>query len=269
MDYSQSDILDIESCIETCEAMDVIVHAAAVHEAGAVAKNPRAAVRINVEGTLNLLRAAVMSGARRFVYMSSAKIFGNPEALPSAEKDTLIPRETYALSKFVAEQYCREFHEQYGVEIVIVRPFSVYGPGQSLGTGYIGMIIDSILKGTQVRLPGRKYFVRDFVHIDDVTELCVQAIDADLPGITVLNAGSGAATTLGQLLKLASSVTEIELGGTFREPGAGTIERMLANMNHARRLLNFVPERDLHGGLEETIRWFSQNESFQKLAARQ
>lgn len=264
--YEQASVLDPEACRRVCDGMDVVVHSAAIHDAKAVAQNPLGAVEINVKGTLNLIQAAIDAGASKFVYMSSAKVYGSPDKLPSFESAIPVPNETYALSKCMSEHYCWLMHEKHGIDMVIIRPYSVYGPDQVLGSGYIGMIIDGIQTGQQPVLPGRPDFVRDFVHIDDVATLSAKAVTADLSGVTVLNSGSGRPISLGELLLLATEVTGIELGSNFRDPGPGTLERMLASLDEAQHLLDIDPPRALRDGLHDTIGWFMQKESREEFA---
>ena len=267
--YRCASVMSTDECRATCAGRDVIVHTVAMHDAKQVENDPLLAVEVNVQGTLNLLRAAVEAGVSRFVYLSSAKVFGDPEQLPSRESDLPVPRETYALSKYICEEYCRKFHEQYGLEVVILRPYSVYGPGQALGIGYIGMIIHSLLHNTELTLPGRADFLRDFVHIDDVTRLSVRLVTDDLPGVTLLNAGTGVTTSLQALVALASEVTGVSMGENYREPGRGTLVNMQASMVEAERLLGYRPDIQLRDGINQTIDWFMSRHAGKNKAAEQ
>ncbi len=260
MAYAQADVLNAEDCKQVCAGQDIVFHSAAMHDAKEVAKKPLYAVELNVTGTLNLLRAAIDAGVKRFICISSAKVYGSPEKLPSVETDLPVPRETYALSKVMSEYYCQQMHEQSDLEITIIRPFSVYGPGQILSSGYIGMIISAILNQTEPCLPGRPEFVRDFVHIDDVTQLCARAAMANQSGVTVLNAGSGQPTSLHDLLALATEIYGKDLGGQYLTPGPGTLIRMQACMKKAEAALGFRPAYDLRTGLAETFDWFIENQ---------
>jgi len=139
MDCIQGSILNPEICRLTCENTDIVIHCAAIHQASMVAKNPPGSIQVNVAGTLNLLRAAIASGVKRFICLSSAKIFGEPERLPSVEADLPRPLDTYALSKAMSEYHCHLLQAQSKMNVVIIRPYSVYGPKQDLNTGYVGM----------------------------------------------------------------------------------------------------------------------------------
>ncbi|MGI9341384.1 MAG: NAD-dependent epimerase/dehydratase family protein [Gammaproteobacteria bacterium] len=257
-DFLRGSVLAPADCARACAGADTIVHSAAMHSAAAVAANPLAAIELNVKGTINLLAAGVAAGARRFIFLSSAKVYGDATRLPSAEDDALEPVETYALSKAAAEYHLHLQHETAGIEIVIVRPFSVYGPGQDLGSGYVGMLLSSLLGQRDVTMPGRAEFRRDFVHIDDVTWLLGAAISSrSLPSMTILNAGSGEAHSLGALLETASSITGKETAIGFRVPSADTLTRSHACLQRCESLLGYRPRYSLRDGLTDTIDWFT------------
>ncbi len=258
VNYLHGSLLNAEDCRATCEGMDAVVHGAAIHQVNEVAKNPLSSIELNVTGTLNLLRAAITAGIRRFIFLSSAKVIGESDGLPSAETELPQPLETYALSKLAGEHFCHILQPQSAMDIVIVRPYSVYGPKQEIDTGYIGMILSSLTTGEELHLPGQPEFVRDFVHIDDVTSLCLAALTATLPGVTTLNAGSGQSTSLRELVTVASEVSGVELEGRYFPPGPGTVERMLACTKYAESVLGYRPMYSLREGLTQTIEWFLQ-----------
>ncbi len=122
------------------------------------AKNPQAVIDVNVGGTGNLLDAAAASGVRRFVYLSTAKIYGEPARMPSRESDPLCPLDPYATSKLAAEERCRELHLSHGLEVAMVRPFSVYGAGQDLDTGYVGCCLRPFVMAWTQSFPGNLTF---------------------------------------------------------------------------------------------------------------
>ncbi|MDH3510621.1 MAG: NAD-dependent epimerase/dehydratase family protein [Gammaproteobacteria bacterium] len=250
------DITRREDCVAACEGADVIVHSVAIHQAGRVAENPMQMVDVNVQGTLNILQAAANAGTRRIVYLSSAKVYGEPERLPSVETDLPRPREPYALAKLVAEQYCQRFHDTGGMEVVVIRPFSVYGPGQDLNCGYVGMALEALKTDGVVSFPGQADYLRDFVHIRDVARLCSMSVTADLPGYTVLNAGAGRAHTLEELVVMTANAADVDLSSHFRRASVETINRTWGDMGRAQALLGYRPEIDLAQGIVDTVAWF-------------
>jgi len=255
-DYLQGSVLNTSDCAAACAGVDVVVHCAAVHQANEIVHNPLNSIEVNVTGTLNLLHAAIAAGVKRFVFLSSAKIIGEPSHIPSVESDLPRPCETYALTKLTGEHYCHSLQPGSGMDIVILRPFSVYGPAQELDTGYVGMILSSLITGTKLRLPGQPEFVRDFVHIDDFTRLCSAAVSTDLPGVTTLNVGSGQPTSLCELVALAAEISGVALEADYFSPGRGTLTRMLACVKQAESVLGYQPMVDLRQGLAQTIEWF-------------
>jgi nucleoside-diphosphate-sugar epimerase len=250
------DVTCPQDCVAACDGAEVIVHSVGIHLATQVAENPMQMVNVNVKGTLNILQAAELVGARRIVYLSSAKVYGEPERLPSLESDLPRPREPYALAKIVAEQYCQTFYETSGIEAVVIRPFSVYGPGQDHNSGYVGMALEALKTDGIVTFPGRADYLRDFVHIRDVARLCALAATADLPGYTVINSGAGLAHTLDELVAMIAAEAGVDLRSQFRQPSVETIKRTLGNMDRAQQLLGYRPEIGLQQGIAETVAWF-------------
>lgn len=269
-DYFQGSVLSSADCVAACEGVDVVVHGAAIHQAQQVYRDPLAAIAINVKGTINLFNGALKAGARRFVFMSSAKVYGDPNELPSAEYAALEPKETYALSKLAGEHHLRMNQAAADIEVVIIRPFSVYGPGQNLGSGYVGMVLESLLGERRVDLPGERDYIRDFVHIDDVTRLSVAAITgASRSPVTIMNAGSGEAISLAQLAEYGSDIVGYDLPISFRTPGPETLTRSHACLELTADQFGYRPRYQVREGLADTIEWFmSTNARARKLGTR-
>jgi len=263
----RGDVSDPETCRSACAGVDAVVHGAAIHHIDKVSKRPERTLGVNVSGALNMLRGAAAEGVGRFVYLSTAKVYGNPESMPSRESDYPEPIEIYALSKLAGEHYCRLFQEAGTLDVAVIRPFSVYGPGQSLDTGYVGMLINALMTGEPLTIPGRPDYLRDFVHVDDVMRLCVQVITQPITGgLQVLNAGSGTACTLAQLVELAGHASDRPVLAEYIEPGAATITRSLACMDVAADILGFEPRISLAEGLQQTLDWFRQVDASGRLA---
>ena len=234
--------------------VDVVVHSAAVHRSDQIADGPIRSIEVNLRGTRLMLETAAESGVRCFVNLSSAKAYGEPLAFPSSETDLLNPVEPYGLAKTLGEEYCRYFTDRSAMRCVSVRPFSVYGPGQDLSTGYIGQLIDGWLTERPVTLSGHPRFLRDFVHIDDVVDLCLAAAEPRCSH-DIVNAGSGQATALSSLVAEFASLCGDSMQVDYAPAGAGTIERTLADVTRTVELLGRRPV-PLTTGLRETLSWF-------------
>jgi nucleoside-diphosphate-sugar epimerase len=251
-DLIEADILDVAEWGDVLDDVDVVVHTAGIHQVDEVARDAVRHIDVNVTGTHKLLVAAEAHGVDRFVYLSSAKVYGHAEGRASAEHDLVAPVESYALGKVVAEHYCAHFARERDLQTTSIRPFSVYGPGQDTHTGYIGALLESLRRGHRVVLPGDPDFVRDFVHIDTVVDLCVRATLSEQAPPLVLNAGSGEATTLAQLVKAFETVTDRRLAVTYRDPRPGTLRFTLADTALMREFSS-LQMPDLEEGILETV----------------
>ena len=234
--------------------VDAVVHSAAVHRSDQIADGPIRSIEVNLLGTRLMLETAAASGVRCFVNLSSAKAYGEPLGFPSSEDDLLNPVEPYGLAKTLGEEYCRYFAARGPLTCVSVRPFSVYGPDQDLSTGYIGQLIDGWLTHRPVTLSGQPRYLRDFVHIDDVVDLCLAAA---VPGCrySVVNAGSGQATALSTLVADFASLCGESIQVDYAPASPGTIERTLADVTRTVELLGRRP-LPLTAGLRDTLAWF-------------
>lgn len=251
-DLIEADILDVADWGAVLGDVDVVVHTAGIHQVDEVARDPVRHIDVNVTGTHKLLTAAHQHGVRRFVYLSSAKVYGHAYGRASREDDLVAPVESYALGKVVAEHYCAHFAEQLDMATCSIRPFSVYGPGQDTHTGYIGALLESLRRGHRVVLAGAPDFVRDFVHLDTVVDLCVDAVCSEHPPPLVLNAGSGRATTLAELVTAFETVTERPLRVSYRDPRPGTLRFTLADTTRMNEFTRpTLPE--LEAGILETV----------------
>lgn len=254
LEFVQGDITRPAAWRSAFRGVDAVLHCAAVHRADEIQDGPIRSIEVNLHGTRLMLDTAAESGVRSFVNLSSAKAYGEPLSFPSAEDDLLNPVEPYGLAKTLGEEYCRYYTARSPMTCVSVRPFSVYGPDQDLHTGYVGQLIEAWLSNGSATLSGQPRFLRDFVHVDDVVDLCLAA--AHDPGrYDVVNAGSGQATSLQTLVAVFASLCGDSLQVDYAEPGAGTIERTLADLTRARDLLDRRPV-PLQPGLRDTLTWF-------------
>ena len=256
IEATHGDITDETVCEEACRDVDVVVHCAAVHLASSVSRQPLLAIRTNVEGTLNMLRGAVKGSVSRFVFLSSAKVYGEPERLPSEEGDVLRPLEPYALSKAVCESYCERFTKEAGLQTVVLRPFSVYGPAQDLETGYVGMIIRALLDQQDPTLPGRPDYLRDFVFVDDVVGVCARSATEPRAMPPVLNVGEGRGVSLARIVDIFSDLTARRILPRYVEPSPGTIMRTEAGMAKTMETFGIRRMTRLEEGLRATLESF-------------
>jgi len=248
----RGDVTSADDCHAFCRDIDVVIHGAAVHHAVQVRSRPDEVVRVNVGGTDKLLSAAEAARVRRFVYLSTAKVYGEPACLPSRETDPLAPIDPYATAKLAAESRCLAASRATGMELAILRPFSVYGVGQDLDTGYIGMLLAALSHGLDPVLPD---FMRDFVYIDDLVEIACACMLQPLAEPTILNVASGRSHRLDALVNDFRTLTVHPINARFKQPSADTIMRSCGDITLANRLFGYTPQVGLRDGLARCRDW--------------
>ena len=187
--WVKGDITDPASVKGVCQDVDVVFHLAAISNVDASVRDPLQTIKTNTMGTANLLEEARVGKAKKFVYISSAHVYGVPQYLPVDEAHPTVPREPYAASKIASEQLVQAFGNAYGLDFAVLRPFNVFGAGQDNSFLIPGVISQALMNGV-IRV-GNMEPRRDFLYVEDCVDgfMCV----AD-QGTGVYNIGSGLKT---------------------------------------------------------------------------
>ncbi|MDP1853787.1 MAG: SDR family NAD(P)-dependent oxidoreductase [Candidatus Omnitrophota bacterium] len=256
LEIINGDILDTDICAQACQDIDVIFHNAAIASIRSSVENPVKTIQINANGTLNMLQAAVTNSVRRFIFSSSAKIYGSSKIFPQSETHSPNLLTPYALSKFVAENYCKFFSDRYGIETISLRHFSVYGPRQSLKDGFIGMAIESIANNKEPLLYTQPHFLRDFTYIDDAVEANILATQLKKVKFDVFNTGTGTNCTIYNMVSYVNKICGKNQAPKFLPLFEDTISKTLCDTSKAYNILNYKSEVNLYDGLAKTIDWY-------------
>jgi nucleoside-diphosphate-sugar epimerase len=258
----RGDIRDIALVKKVVKDVDMVFHEAALVDVALSVKNPLLFNDVNVVGTLNLLKASVDSGVKRFVFPSSAAIYGDSE--PTKKKENMLPApiSPYGASKVAAENYVHVFSNLYGLQTVSLRCFNVYGPRQSFASSYAGVIaafISRLLKGKPPIIHGDGKQSRDFVHVDDVVSANLLALKSKNAVGGVFNIASGTAFSVCELAKILQRITNTErLKPVFTEQREGDIRNCLGDISKAGEVLGFCPKIGLEDGLSRLVGWHQQ-----------
>ena len=254
-EVTNGDILDAALLAELVVDMDTVVHLAGPPSVSESFQAPVAFARVHVDGTVMLLEACRATQVRRFVYVSSAEIYGRWARQPVHEEAPTDPASPYAAAKLGAEAFVRSFAHHAPVEVAIVRPFLVYGPGQS-PRSLVAELVRQISTGEPVRLRDPRP-VRDLVHARDVAAALEAASFARLvePART-FNVASGAGiSTLAlarMLLELAGGEPTVD-ARTADRPAAAQVLELVGDVRRARKELGYRPEVRLEDGLIELL----------------
>jgi nucleoside-diphosphate-sugar epimerase len=244
-------ITDTGSLKNVMKDVDIVFHLAAVSNVNYAIAHPRETFETNATGTLNLLEEARKNDVGKFVYISSSHVYGVPQYLPMDEKHPVNPHEPYAASKASAEMLVKIYALNYGLKTTIIRPFNMYGPGQSRDF-LIPSIIGQALEKDIIEL-GNLSPTRDLLYITDAIEGMLTIAQH---GDGIYNIGSGRETSIKEVVETIINIIDpakkyisIE---SRRRSNAIDIPRMCADISRLNKL-GWSPVVDLKEGLMKTI----------------
>ncbi len=252
-------------CSDTVEqaatGCDAIVHLAAVASVQASVEHPCGTHQVNLVGTLNLLEAAKKQGIRRFVYASSAAVYGDTEELPVSETTQLKPLTPYAADKLAGEYYIDFYRRQYDLQPVIFRFFNIFGPRQDPTSPYSGVIsifLQRALANQPITVFGDGEQTRDFVYVADLVRLLEQAVTTTEPAAMPMNVGNCKQTSLNQLLAAIQGFASHPLHISYSKPRPGDIRHSCADNKRVKEQMGFQNEYAIPEGLKRTWEWMSE-----------
>lgn len=243
---------------------DCVFHLAALPRVQFSIDYPIESHNVNIDGTLNLLQSCRNFGVNRFVFSSSSSIYGNQTKLPlveTMEPNVLVP---YALQKLTGEYYCQIFYKLYGVETVILRYFSVYGPRQNPSGGYAQLIpkfIKLVSAGKQPLINGNGQHTRDFTFVSDVVEANVLAATTKNKKCfgEVFNIGAGQNLSINEVTNEIIKVCGKKIKPIYG-PALMESKDTLANSSKAKEFFGWEPKTDFKKGLAMTYKFFADPE---------
>lgn len=261
----KGDVLDADAVGKACHEIDLVVHAAAVAGINTTVENPVETMRVNMLGSANVLAAAHAAGSvERFVEFSTSEIFGS-QAFNVAESDQAVTgavgeaRWTYAVSKLASEHLAHAYYKKYGLPAVIVRPFNVYGPGQT-GEGAITIFIRKALAGEDLFIFGDGSQIRAWCYVEDMVEGVLSALThPDAVGESFNIGNARAVTTIHGLAEAVIRVLGSPSRIIFKPPLSADIQLRIPSVDKARQMMGFEARVDLDEGLRRTAHWVREN----------
>ncbi|MCM8763118.1 MAG: SDR family oxidoreductase [Candidatus Omnitrophica bacterium] len=253
------DIRSEEACLKAAKGVDFILHQAALRSVPKSFLNPEEYNRVNIDGTLNLLKAAVKNKVKVFVFASSSSVYGDIHHFPEKEDFCPQPISPYALTKLVGEYYCRIFSNNYNLSCVSLRYFNVFGPNQALDDEYAVVIpkfISRLLKNRPPPIYGSGRQSRDFTYVDDVVEANMLACQMRNSQGEVFNIGCGKSHNILTLLEILNKIMGKEIRPVFLPKRPGDVFKTQADISKARKVLGFRPKTDFIKGLRLTVEYF-------------
>ena len=250
-DVCQTDILDA-----AVKGADVVFHLAALWLLQCE-EFPRAAFRVNVEGTFNVLEACVNNNVRRLVYSSSASVYGDAVIAPMTEEHPLNNTNFYGSTKICGEAMARAFHYRYNLPYVGLRYMNVYGPRQDYQGAYIAVImkmLDSIDRGEPITIYGDGSQSYDFVYVEDCAAANVCAMRSQVVD-RFYNVCTGTGTSVEEVARLLLQVTGSEVGLRYVPAQPSFVKNRIGSPAKAAADLGFEASVPLEEGLRSLIKW--------------
>jgi UDP-glucose 4-epimerase len=260
----EGDIRDINLVRKTLKDVNVVFHEAGLASPLLSVKDPILTNQINVEGTLNLLKASCDLNVKRFIFASSAAVYGKTKSYQKKEVDSLNPTSPYGVSKLAAEKYVQVFQKLYGIETVCLRCFNVYGPRQRVDVhgsygGVISIFINRILKNMPPIINGDGEQTRDFVYIEDVVEANMLAMNSKNGAGEVFNIATGKKISINQVAEVLKHIMNKEdLENIHTEPRPTDVKHGYANISKAKKILGYEPRFSIEEGLAELVNWYTK-----------
>jgi len=255
------DIRDSESVRQAMKGVDVVFHLAALVAIPYSYQAPASYVTTNIVGTLNVLQTAHDFKIARVLHTSTSEVYGTARHVPISENHPLQGQSPYSATKIGADKLAESFHRSFGLPLVTVRPFNVFGPRQS-ARAVIPTIITQALAGNAVRL-GSLLPTRDLNFVGNTVDGFVAAAEADAAIGRTINLGSGREISIGDLAALIGRLMgrelRIEKDSQRLRPEKSEVERLLADNALAHQLLGWQAKVSLEDGLRSTIEWFGDN----------
>jgi UDP-N-acetylglucosamine 4-epimerase len=262
LEFLEADINDIIVCRNITKNIDAICHQAATGSVPRSINDPLFYHKNNVDGFFNLLIAAKENGCRRFVYASSSSVYGDSESLPKIEQNTGDVLSPYAATKKINEIYANVFNKCYGMEIIGLRYFNVFGERQNPNGEYAAVIpkfIDSVKNGESPTIFGDGSFSRDFTYVRNVVQanyLALTTTNSECFG-EIFNIGAGGRVTINEIFFKICGIMGTNITPNYQPNRKGDIPHSNASIEKAERMFGYVPEIEFDEGLRRTIAWFS------------
>ena len=268
----RGDIRDSATCLKSCTGIDYVLHQAALRSVPKSMTMPHEYNAVNIDGTVNILEAALKSKVKRVVMASSSSVYGDVTKFPEKETDMPLLISPYALTKLAGEYYSRVFSENYGLETVNLRYFNVFGPKQSLDDEYAVVIpkfITCMLNNEQPPIHGDGKQSRDFTYIDNVVEANILA--ATIPTTyhlqpttkhsvfcEIFNVACGSDNSILELVTTLNKIMGKQIKPRFTPVRPGDVYKSLADISKIKSMLGYKPKVNFEEGLRRTVAWFEE-----------
>ena len=248
----------LNQIIEEQGKIDIIVHLAAMAGVRNSLKDPVEYVSVDIGGTVNMLEFAKKNEVEKFVFASSSSVYGKNSKVPFSEDDPLEGQiSPYATAKRAGELYCKTYSELYGIPIVVLRFFTVYGPRQRPEMA-IHLFTKNTLEEKPIPVFGDGTTARDYTYIDDIIDGIYKSVLYDKTKFEVFNLGNSNTITLSELIEIIEKTVGKKAIIDRQPMQLGDVEITYADIEKAKKLLKYKPRTNIMEGISSFFMWFSK-----------
>ena len=258
----EGDVLDFSRTQKAMAGAEAIIHLVAIAGVNTVLRKPVETMTVNTIGTYNILRAALeLPSLSRLVFFSSSEVFGTQAFRVSDDSATMQgpvgeARWTYAVSKLAGEHLAHAHYKEYGLPIIGIRPFNIYGPGQ-VGEGAIHNFVVAALNNQDLVVTGDGAQIRAWCYIDDIVDATLACLEIPAAIGEIFNVGNPRSTvTIYDLARRVISLSGSSSGVVFKPVNYVDIAIRTPSIEKARRLLGYSPKVELDQGIQRTVEWY-------------
>ena len=266
-EFIEGDIRNYDTCLKACSGMDLVSHQAALGSVPRSINDPLTTNEVNITGTLNIFTAAKETKIKRVVYAASSSTYGDHPGLPKVEDNIGKPLSPYAVTKYVNELYARVYADVYGMELIGLRYFNVFGPRQNPQGPYAAVIplfIKAVLNNEPPVINGDGEHSRDFTFVGNAVDANVRALTVVNPEAVnqVYNIAFGERTTLNEVFESIKEVAGSDLVPLYGPERKGDVKHSLADISKAKDLLGYQPATSVREGLKTAFEWYREHHHF-------
>lgn len=266
-EFIEGDIRSYETCLKACEGIHAISHQAALGSVPRSINDPLTSNEVNITGTLNIFTAAKVAGIKRVVYAASSSTYGDHPGLPKVEGTIGKPLSPYAVTKYVNELYARVYADLYGMELIGLRYFNIFGPRQNPEGPYAAVIplfVNAVLNNEPPTINGDGENSRDFTYVANAVFANERALFTPNKEAVnqVYNIACGEQTTLNELFTELKSIAGSDLAPIYGPERKGDVKHSLADITKAKSLLGYDSFVTIKQGLKSTFEWYRSQKHF-------
>ncbi len=270
IDVVTGDVRDPFFCDDITKGIDTVYHLAALIAIPYSYTAPQSYVETNVNGTLNICKAALRNNVSRVIHTSTSEVYGTAQYVPIDEKHPLQPQSPYSASKISADMMAMSFYNSFQLPLTTARPFNTYGPRQS-ARAVIPTIITQLAQGAKAIKLGDLRPTRDFNYVVDTCHGFLALAESEKTIGQTVNIGSNHEISIGDTFSLIKKIMNVEAEVILDEvrirPENSEVHRLWCDNSLIKQLTNYQPQVNIEEGLKKTVEWFMNQDNLKKYKA--